>query len=258
MPSCFVICAYLKFLWWWLILWELPSLTVLWDVQLHPLSPHTALMDGDTGHLHWAPQSVWICVHPQLLSMERRQQQVWLSPGHQKNAATSDALIYARQCLTTKIAFSTESTLKFNAVFAWQCSRPHDHCNEIQHPLAQQGSHLLQAHCWHPGLKGSLENTFTQAPGWPQTSPLWQGRFLAEQTRSEHTKPPWHWRAARPLSQCCSYHPPSHNWVNPPQVDTPATAIRTTFLDQLAVAQAINSTMAKLFCISHFSQYREL
>lgn len=96
---------------------------------------------------HWtAPLSSPVCADL-CAPTERRQQQVCLSPGHQKNAATRGALIYARQCLTTKIAFSTESTLEFNAGFAWQCSRPQDDCDEIQHPLTQQGSHLLQAHC---------------------------------------------------------------------------------------------------------------
>lgn len=114
-------------------------------------------------------------------------------------------------------------------------------------------SSILQhnkAHCWHPGLKGSLENPLTQAPDWAQISPLWQGRFLAEQASFERTKLPWHCKGL--LDHCHSvvhttYYPTT--WYNPPQVDTPARAIRT-FLDQLAVAQDVYNTMAKLFCIS--------
>lgn len=43
-------CAYLKFLLWWLVLWQVPSvaLTVFWDRKLHSLSPSNPL----SNHLH--------------------------------------------------------------------------------------------------------------------------------------------------------------------------------------------------------------
>lgn len=118
--------------------------------------------------------------------MERRQQQFWLIPGHQKNAATRDALIYARQCLITEIAFSRESSLKFNAISAWQYSRTHDRCDKIQYPLAQQGSLLTSR------PERELGKPIYTAPDWAQISPLWQGRFLAEEAPFERTKLPWH------------------------------------------------------------------
>lgn len=83
-------------------------------------------------------------------------------------------------------------------------------------------------------------------------SPQWQGRFLAEQTHSEHTK--------RLLDHCHSVVHATHH----PQLgqSTPgghsSRAIRTTFLEQLAVAQAIYNSMTKLFYISHFSQHRDI
>lgn len=141
-PSCFAICAYLKFLWWWLISWELPFLTVLWDVQLHPLNPHSALIDGTLDISTELPSLCrFVCIHG--TKYGEKTATSLAHSGHQKNAATRDVLIYARQCLIIKIAFSTESTLKFNAGCSWQCTRTHNHYDEIQYPLAQQSSLLI-------------------------------------------------------------------------------------------------------------------
>lgn len=161
---------------------------------------------------HWTPPlsspiRVDLCAST-AWSMERRQQQVWLIPGHQKNVATRDALIYARQCLTIKIAFSTESILKFNAAFAWQCSRTHDHCDEIQYPLAQQSSLLIprpEREFGKPIYTGPrLATNLTSVAGqvFSRTGMFWvQKTSLPLQG------------TARPLWHCGSYHPLPHKLV---------------------------------------------
>lgn len=149
----------------------------------------------------------FVCTHG-CQAMERRQQQFWLIPGHQKNAATRDALIYSRQCLITEIAFSRESSLKFNAVFAWQYSRTHDHCDKIQYPPAQQGSLLTsrpERELGKPTYTGPrLGTNLTSVAGqvFSGTGIFWTHKTsLALQG------------TARPLSQCGSYHPLPHNLV---------------------------------------------
>lgn len=149
----------------------------------------------------------FVCTHG-CQAMERRQQQFWLIPGHQKNAATRDALIYARQCLITEIAFSRESSLKFNAVFAWQYSRTHDHCDKIQYPPAQQGSLLTsrpERELGKPTYTGPrLGTNLTSVAGQVFSG---TGIFWTHKTSLALRG------TARPLSQCGSYHPLPHNLV---------------------------------------------